>query len=152
MRSTGAKSSATTFEMQTSVATNIKAPATKIMGLLTDAKNFTKWNSTVISINGDIKKGETISLVSKLDPKRTFKLNVAEQTPTTLIWKDGFAPMFSGVRTFELQTKPDGSTDFTMTEVFKGIMLPMIKGSLPDFKENFEQYAADLKNASEKGI
>jgi hypothetical protein len=152
MENTGAKSSATTFEMQTSVATNIKAPATKIMGLLTDAKNFTKWNSTVISVDGDIKKGETIRLVSKLDPKRTFKLNVAELTPTTLIWKDGFAPMFSGVRTFTLQTNPDGSTDFTMTEVFKGIMLPMIKGSLPDFKENFEQYAADLKNASEKDI
>ncbi len=145
-------SSATTFEMQTSVATNIKAPATRIMGLLTDAKNFTTWNSTVISVDGDIKKGETIRLVSKLDPKRTFKLTVAEQTPTTLIWKDGFAPMFSGVRTFDLQTRPDGSTDFTMTEVFKGIMLPMIKGSLPDFKANFEQYAADLKNASEKNM
>jgi hypothetical protein len=152
MGNKGAKSSATTFEMQTSVATNIKAPADRIMGLLTDSKNFTKWNSTVVSVDGDIKKGETIRLVSKLDPKRTFKLKVAEQTPTTLIWKDGFAPMFSGVRTFELQTKPDGSTDFTMTEVFKGIMLPMIKGSLPDFKENFEQYAADLKNASEKNV
>lgn len=122
------------------------------MGLLTDSKNFTKWNSTVVSVDGDIKKGETIRLVSKLDPKRTFKLKVAEQTPTTLIWKDGFAPMFTGVRTFELQARPDGSTDFTMTEFFKGIMLPMIKGSLPDFKENFEQYAADLKNASEKNV
>ena len=152
MGNKGAKSSATTFEMQTSVATNIKAPADRIMGLLTDSKNFTKWNSTVVSVDGDIKKGETIRLVSKLDPKRTFKLKVAEQTPTTLIWKDGFAPMFTGVRTFELQAKPDGSTDFTMTEVFKGIMLPMIKGSLPDFKENFEQYAADLKNASEKNL
>jgi hypothetical protein len=152
MGNIGAKSSATTFEMQTSVATNIKAPATRIMSLLTDSKNFTKWNSTVISVDGDIKKGETIRLVSKMDPKRTFKLTVAEQTPTTLIWKDGFAPMFSGVRTFDLQTRPDGSTDFTMTEVFKGIMLPMIKGSLPDFKENFEQYAADLKNASEKNM
>lgn len=152
MGNKGAKSSATTFEMQTSVATNIKAPADRIMRLLTDSKNFTKWNSTVVSVDGDIKKGETIRLVSKLDPKRTFKLKVAEQTPTTLIWKDGFAPMFTGVRTFELQAKPDGSTDFTMTEVFKGIMLPMIKGSLPDFKENFEQYAADLKNASEKNL
>ncbi len=152
MGNIGAISSATTFEMQTSVATNIKAPATRIMGLLTDSKNFTKWNSTVISVDGDIKKGETIRLVSKLDPKRTFKLTVAEQTPTTLIWKDGFAPMFSGVRTFDLQTRQDGSTDFTRTEVFKGIMLPMIKGSLPDFKANFEQYAADLKNASEKNM
>ena len=152
MGNKGAKSSATTFEMQTSVATNIKAPADRIMGLLTDSKNFTKWNSTVVSVDGDIKKGETIRLVSKLDPKRTFKLKVAEQTPTTLIWKDGFAPMFTGVRTFELQAKPDGSTDFTMTEVFKGIMLPMIKGSLPNFKENFEQYATDLKKASEKNL
>jgi len=60
--------------------------------------------------------------------------------------------MFSGVRTFTLQINSDGSTDFTMTEVFKGIMLPMIKGSLPDFKENFEQYATDLKNAAEKNV
>jgi hypothetical protein len=152
MADKGAKSSATTFEMQTSVAANINAPADRIMGLLTDSKNFTKWNSTIISVDGDIKKGETISLVSKLDPKRTFKLKVAEQTPTTLIWKDGFAPMFSGVRTFTLQINSDGSTDFTMTEVFKGIMLPMLKGSLPDFKENFEQYATDLKNAAEKNV
>ena len=145
-----AKSSATTFAMQTSVAVNIQASADRVMGLLTDAKNFTKWNTTVVSIDGNIKSGETIKLVSKLDPKRTFKLTVAEQTPTTLILKDGFAPMFSGTRTFSLQAKPDGSCDFTMTEVFKGIMLPLIKGSLPDFKENFEQYAADLKKAAEK--
>jgi hypothetical protein len=37
-----------------------------------------------------------------------------------------------------------------MVEVFKGVMLPMIKGSLPDFKPNFEQYALDLKTAAEK--
>jgi len=144
-----ATSSATTFEMQTSVATNIKAPADKIMRLLTDAKNFTKWNSTVVSLEGTIKPGETIQLISKLDPKRTFKLKVAEQTATTLVWKDGFAPMFSGIRTFKLTPKQDGSTEFSMTEVFKGIMLPMIKGALPDFKENFQQYAADLKKAAE---
>lgn len=142
-------SSATTFQMQTSVDINIKASAQKIMTLLTDANNFTKWNSTVISVKGLIKQGETIELISKLDPKRTFKLKVTEMTPTTLVWKDGFAPMFSGVRTFTLKPKEDGSTDFSMVEVFKGIMLPMIKGSLPDFKPNFEQYAIDLKKAAE---
>ncbi len=142
-------SSATLFEMQTSVAVSISAPAAKIMELLTDASNFSTWNSTVLSVDGIIKQGETIKLVSTLDPKRTFKLKVAEQTPTSLVFKDGFAPMFSGVRTFKLTPKQDGSTDFSMTEVFKGIMLPMIKSSLPDFKENFEQYASDLKKASE---
>ena len=57
--------------------------------------------------------------------------------------------MFSGVRTFTLTPKQDGSTDFSMVEVFKGIMLSMIKDSLPDFKTNFEQYATDLKKTAE---
>jgi hypothetical protein len=31
-------------------------------------------------------------------------------------------------------------------------MLPMIKGSLPDFAPLFEAYAADLKRAAEAGV
>lgn len=150
MEKNKATSLSTTFRMETSVTTNVKATAEKIMSLLTDASNFTKWNSTVVSVKGHIKQGETIELISKLDPKRTFKLKISELTPTKMIWQDGFAPMFSGVRTFKLTPKEDGSTDFSMTEVFKGIMLPMIKGSLPDFKPNFEQYASDLKKAAEE--
>ena len=145
-----ATSSATTFRMETAVAINVKASADKIMALLTNASDFTKWNSTVISVDGQIKQGEKIKLVSKLDPKRTFNLKVSQLTPTAMVWQDGFAPMFSGVRTFSLTPKSDGTTDFSMVEVFKGIMLPMIKGSLPDFKPNFEQYALDLKTAAEK--
>jgi hypothetical protein len=37
-----------------------------------------------------------------------------------------------------------------MSEIFSGLMLPMIAGKLPDFAPIFEQYAADLKNAAEK--
>ncbi len=67
-----------------------------------------------------------------------------------MVWQDGFAPFFSGVRTFSLTPKSDGTTDFAMVEVFKCIMLPMIEGSLPDFKPNFEQSALDLKTEAEK--
>lgn len=150
MTTGNATSSATTFSMETAVSTNINAKADKIMGLLTNAGNFTKWNTTVTSLEGTIKVGETIKLKSTLDNKRTFKLKVSEVTPTKMVWEDGFAPMFKGVRTFTLKPRPDGSTDFSMVEEFKGIMLPMIKGSLPDFKANFERYAADLKSEAEK--
>lgn len=102
-----------------------------------------------MSIDGEIRKGNIIKLISVLDPKRTFKLKVTTLTPTVLVWEDGVAPLFKGVRTFTLTPRSDGSTDFSMVEVFKGIMLPMIKGSLPDFKANFEQYASDLKAAAE---
>ena len=135
------------FRMETAVSATINAKPAKIMALLASPQ---KWNSTVVSINGVVKEGNTIKLVSTLDPKRTFKLTVTKLTPTTLVWKDGFAPMFSGVRTFTLTPNRDGTTEFSMVEVFKGLMLPMIKGSLPDFKANFEQYANDLKTAAEK--
>jgi hypothetical protein len=145
-----ALSSTETFRMETSISLNIKAKPEKIMTLLTNAADFTRWNSTVISMEGKISKGETIRLKSLLDPKRTFKLKVSELTPLRMTWEDGFAPMFSGVRTFTLGPLADGTTDFTMAEVFKGLILPLIKSSLPDFKQNFEQYASDLKKAAEK--
>jgi len=53
-------SSATTFRMETAIAINIKASADKIMALLTNTTDFTKWNSTVISVDGQIKQGEKI--------------------------------------------------------------------------------------------
>ncbi len=36
-----------------------------------------------------------------------------------------------------------------MKEQFSGLMLPMIKGSLPDFAPVFERYAEDLRRAAE---
>lgn len=42
------------------------------------------------------------------------------------------------------------AADFTMSEVYTGLMLPMIAGSLPDFRPTFEQYVSDLKKEAEK--
>jgi hypothetical protein len=38
-----------------------------------------------------------------------------------------------------------------MHESFAGVMLPMIRGSLPDFAPAFEAYAADLRREAERG-
>ena len=47
--------------------------------------------------------------------------------------------------------REDGTTDFAMVEVFAGVMLPLIKSSLPDFAPVFERYAGDLKREAESG-
>jgi hypothetical protein len=65
-----------------------------------------------------------------------------------MVWRDGFAPMLQGARRFELTDLPDGGTRFTMTERFAGLMLPLIKGSLPDFAPIFSRYARDLARAA----
>jgi hypothetical protein len=140
-----------TFRMQCGVAINIRATPGKIWSLLTNAADLPKWNSTVQSIDGQIALGERIRLRVPLAPKRTFKLKVRTFNPERrMVWRDGAAPMFKGERTFTLSPCANGSTDFSMVEVFSGLMLPMIAGSLPDFAPAFEQYAADLKRAAER--
>lgn len=139
-----------TFRQSCSIRCDIAAPPQRIWALLTDAKRFPAWNSTVTSIDGEIAQGRRLAVKVTLDPKRTFKPRVVKLVPNQeMVWADGFAPMFKGVRTFTLTPKAAGLTEFAMTEVFSGAMLPMIRRSLPDFAPAFETYAADLKRAAE---
>ena len=140
-----------TFRMEVSISININAKPSRIWGLLTNASGFPQWNSTVESIEGNIALGETIKLKARIAPERTFKLKVGQFVPNEMmVWQDGTAPMFTGVRKYMLTSQPNGTTDFTMSETYAGLMLPMIGGSLPDFRPTFERYAADLKKESEK--
>ena len=145
-----ATKSASTFRLETSVSVAIKAKPETIWKLLTDAAKFPSWNSTVTSIDGTIAAGQKLALRVPAAPKRVFKPKVVELEPNKkMVWAEGAAPMFRGVRTFTLAPRGDGTTEFTMTEVLRGLAVPMAKGSLPDFKPIFETYAADLQRAAE---
>ncbi|HVE86372.1 MAG TPA: SRPBCC domain-containing protein [Myxococcales bacterium] len=131
------------------VATKISAPPEVVWSILTDAKGYTSWNSTVLKVDGDIALGSTVKLVTKSAPDRTFALKVSEFTPPkTMVWEDG-GKAFMGVRRYSLLPNPDGTTTFAMSETLSGRMLSMIEPSLPDFTPSFETIAADLKRAAE---
>jgi hypothetical protein len=153
MTTTRAKAEKTqeTFRMTCAVTVNIRATPDRVWALLTDAPGFPSWNSTVKRVGGTIALGQTLELEVPTAPGRTFKPKVTVFEPAMAMeWSEGMAPMFKGVRRYALSPKPDGSTDFSMQEVFSGMMLPMIRGSLPDFVPVFESYAADLKREAEK--
>jgi len=101
------------------VARTIDAPADKAWQLLTDATTYADWNPAVSSIEGSIEVGKTISLVSVVNPKRTFKLGVIEMDePSRMVWSDGMPlGLFTGERTFTLEPEGDG-VRFTMTEEY----------------------------------
>lgn len=147
-----ATKTASTFRQTYAVRCTIRAPAEVVWALLTDGKQVPTWSSTVTSIEGEIALGGKLAVRVPLDPKRTFRPKVtAFEVNRRMTWSDGFAPMFRGVRTFELVPREDGTTEFAMSETLGGLMFPVIKGSLPDFAPAFETYAADLKRAAEKG-
>lgn len=108
-----------------------------------------RWNSTVSGIDGEIREGARLRLhVPGTD--RTFTPTVSGVVaPERMTWTGGLAPVFKGVRTFALTPCSDGSTDFIMKERFSGLLLPLVKRSLPDFRPVFERFANDLKREAE---
>ncbi|MEO8094066.1 MAG: SRPBCC domain-containing protein [Pseudolysinimonas sp.] len=139
---------ASTFRLAYAVENVIAAPPSEVWARLTDADAFPSWNSTVSQLKGPIAAGIKLAIQVPVAPGRTFRPTVTEfEAPRRMVWSDGFA-MFRGRRTFTLT--PEGErTRFRMEEVFSGLMLPMIKGSLPEFGPVFDAYAADLKRACE---
>jgi hypothetical protein len=132
-----------TFAMTCRVETEIQAKAENIWNLLTDAKGFSGWNSTVSSIEGNIKDGERIC-IHVPGTNRTFKPKVSGVVVNKFMtWSNGLAPIFRGSRTFELKECANGSTKFIMEEQFSGVIFALIKNKLPDFKPIFERYALD---------
>jgi hypothetical protein len=145
-----ATKSVDTFRIAHGISAQIRAPAERIWSLLTNATDFPRWNSTVTRIDGEIALGKKITVRVPSSP-RAFALTVSELEPgRRMVWQSGFAPMFKGVRTYLLVPLSDGSTEFCMDEVMSGLMLPLIKSSLPDFGAVFERYALDLQREAEK--
>lgn len=148
----GANKEESTFRLCYSVRVAVRAAPSVVWTRLTDAARFTEWNSTVSSLQGPIALGQRLSITVPVAPGRTFTPTVVALEPgARMVWQDGFAPMFRGTRTFTVQAgeRADEAV-FEMEEVFSGLMLPLIKGSLPDFVPVFDRYAADLKAACER--
>lgn len=134
----------TTFSRETSVHVTISADAGIVWALLTNASDFPRWNSTVVSIKGEIRAGEIIELKSTLDEKWTFKLKVKEFVPEKrLVWGDA-----QGSRVYSLEKSGSG-TQFSMSERIGGPLFPLFAGMIPSFDESFDRFTADLKKEAE---
>jgi uncharacterized protein YndB with AHSA1/START domain len=140
-----ARTAKTTFSRETSVHIKIQADPAVVWKLLTEASDIPRWNSTVVSVEGEIKQGETIKLKSILDEKRTFELQVKEFEPERrLVWGDR-----QGSRVYTITKGEGDSVTFSMTEKIGGLMFPLFGRFIPPFDDVFEQFAADLKKEAE---
>jgi hypothetical protein len=141
----------TAFRLAISVGILIEAPATTIWTLLTDLHAQSTWNSTLASIDGKVALGERVSFRVPEAPRQTFSPTVvAYDEGHSMVWRLSRWPLLVGDRTYRLTPGPGGSTEFTLDEVFRGLLLPVIARTLPDFGRIFERTAADLKAEAER--
>jgi uncharacterized protein YndB with AHSA1/START domain len=140
----------TAFRLAIAVTKSIDAPATTVWRLLTDPSAQSKWNSTLTSIEGNIALGERVSFKVPEAPGQTFSPKVvAYDEPKSMVWRLNRWPLLVSERTYRLTPRPHGSTELALDEVFRGLLLPLIAKSFPDFGAMFERTATDLKAAAE---
>jgi hypothetical protein len=135
------------------VKTSIRATPELIWALLTDASGYAHWNNTVEKVDGKIAKGERVTVYAKINPERAFPVKVVDfSPPRRMVWTGGMPlGLFKGERTFQLESRPNGNVEFSMHEVYSGLMAPLIVLAIPDLQPAFDEFASDLKRAAEKG-
>jgi len=140
----------TAFRLAITVTKSIGAPTKSVWNLLTDLPAQAKWNSTLTSIEGKIALGQRVWFKVPEAPGQTFSPTVVSyDSPKSMVWCLNRWPLLVSERTYRLTPGPNGSTVFTIDEVFRGLLLPVIAKSLPDFGAMFERTAADLEVAAE---
>ncbi len=134
-----------------STTVQIDAPPARVWDLITDPDWWNRADNGVVHVDGRIEQGQKIKLVSELQPKRGFTLDVVEvQEPQSMAWSGGMPlGLCTGRRTFVIESTGDHSCTFTMAEDFTGPLSPLIVRSLPDFQASFDQFAHSLKADSE---
>ena len=135
------------FEATETIAAGPEA----IWAVLTDGPGYPDWDSGVVRVDGRIAPGEAITVVSAVNPGRTFPLRVTEFVPgQRMAWTGGLPlGLFTGVRTFALAPEGAGLTRFTMREEYRGPLAPLIGRSIPDLDPSFRRFAAGLKTRAE---
>jgi hypothetical protein len=130
----------------------INAPPERVWEVLTDGSGFPEWDPGVERVEGSIGAGEKIRVFTKLSPGRAFPVKVSEFVPPRRMTWTGGMPLglFKGERTFTLEPRADGGTDFSTREIFSGPLLPVIGRTIPDLGPSFEQFADGLKKRSER--
>ena len=131
----------------------IRATPERVWAILTDAAQYPVWNNTVSKVEGTIAPGERLTVHAKINPGRAFPVRVAEFAPATrMVWSGGMPlGLFTGERTFTLSPQPEGWVRFVMREEYTGLLAGLIGRSIPDLQPAFDEFAADLKKAAEKG-
>lgn len=123
----------------------IAATAAEVWAVVTDVARWHEWDPNVVRVDGEVVPGGRVTVHTTLSD-RAFPVRVSElDAPRRMVWTSGMPlGLFKGARTFTLDER-DGVTTYTAHEVFGGLLLPLIRRSMPDLQPSFDAHAAGLR-------
>src|SRR5665213_3485784 len=101
----------------------INAPRSKIWSILTDVKDYPKWNPYIYEIKGDIKPGKFVKFRMKGNPKeRKFAARIHEfQANSSFVWGGGILFFFNAKHYIILEKIDDTHTRLLQGESWTGL-------------------------------
>ena len=137
--------------MKYQASIDINAPTAKVWNLLTSVDAQNSWNTTLVKLEGEFKQGGRLTFLTKVAPKQPFKVTVKEFGKSHMILTGGMPfGLFRGLRTFRVTALGEGRTRFETQEVFSGPLVGLMRKVMPDLQPSFDEFARDLKLASER--
>jgi hypothetical protein len=81
----------------------INARSPTVWDIITDAGNYTVWDSGITHITAELRNGGTIRIRTRTGGNRTLRLRVQQMPGEVMTWTGGILlGLFAGVRTFTL--------------------------------------------------
>ncbi len=138
---------------QISTFIQINAAPEEVWKVFKDFEKYPEWNPLIKSIKGELKIGAR--LVAVLD-NMTFKPVIKVLKPNVeLTWLGHLLipGIFDGRHSYALTKNTDGTTTFTHSERFTGLLIPLMKNKLnTEVKAKFEAMNSALKERVELQI
>jgi hypothetical protein len=129
--------------------TVIYARSSTVWDIITDAGNYTVWDSGITRIEGQVRNGATIRIRTLTGGNRTFRLRVQQNPGEVMTWTGGLPlGLFTGVRTFTLSPR-NGKTHLKVREEFSGPLLGLIWRTVPDLGQDCTGYVNAVKERAE---
>jgi len=135
-------------EIKTSI--QISATPEKVWEILTNFQDYKNWNPFLQSVEGNVKKDETIKINAggmKFKPK---VLSFEENKQFSWVGRLFFKGLFDGEHLFLIEDNGDGTVTFRQEEKFQGILVGLFAKKLDtDTRQGFIKMNEKLKELSE---
>jgi hypothetical protein len=138
-----------------SVVTTVDAPPALVWAVLTDTAAYRSWNPFIPELGGELRPGGRlrVRIVPPGSRGMTFRPTVtALEEGRELAWlgRLGVPGLFDGTHSFTLTPRPDGGTDLTQREVFRGLLVPAFASTLRRTEAGFAAMNEALRTRAEE--
>jgi hypothetical protein len=130
--------------------TTINAPLADVWRVLIAGEQYADWNPFIHVVSGDLAAGSRPTLRITPPGKRgsTFRPRVMQASPDAgLRWLGQLIlpGLCDADHEFKLTPTPDGRTQLTQRETFRGLLVPLLAGMLEPTRQGFEAMNSALR-------